>query len=135
VVILWPRSLISFTIRSRWNTEVTTPAVNSLSRVLRAAGFEKYRVGGDAASVDRCVGQKHAPFLWQQRAQARVVVAGARGLNVGLAALEQQREVALAGGRVLGLLAFLCARRSTKAVHRLTRFRILLVGQAERLAT
>jgi len=48
-----------------------------------------------------------APILRYQRPQSRAVVGGARRPDVGLAAFQQQREIALADGGVDRLFALL----------------------------
>src|SRR5262249_43368863 len=94
----------------------------------RARGVEERHVGAHAASVDRGVEQEQVPLRQRQRAQSWVIVASARGFDVGRAALVQQFEIALAVLRPLVLV------HAGQAQHRLARRGVLLVGQAERQA-
>src|SRR5262245_35791681 len=73
-----------------------------------AASFEKRHVGADAASIDPSVEQKLLTLFWQQWLQAGMIIGRTRAHDVGLATLEQEREVALARGGVFGILALFC---------------------------
>src|SRR6516162_941456 len=66
----------------------------------RAGSLQERHIGTDAALVDLCVEQKEFALLRQKGPQQRRIVGGARRLDVGLAAPQQQREIAFVSGWV-----------------------------------
>ena len=95
----------------------------------RIHGPQERHVGAHPAVVDHRVEQQHMPLVRRQRPQPRMVVSGAGGRDVGLAALHRQREVTLALGGVLVLV------HAGQTQHCAPRGWVLAVRQIERRTT